>query len=108
MRLSSHMLQMSNAEVLQVIPRQGGGYVVQYECDSRIQELESAAVVLALGGNAKPRMLNFAGESEFCGRIAYGRCDDVGVNEYRAKKVLIVGHGAYAVAAPTAGDFLSL
>ena len=54
-------------------------------------------MVLALGGNAKPRTLTFPGEQQFGGRIAYGRCDDVDVREYSNKKVLIVGRGTYAV-----------
>ena len=82
--------------------RQGGGYIIQYECNGCVQELETSAVVLALGGNAKPRVITYTGEQEFMGRIAYGRCDDVGVDEYEGKNVLIVGHGAYAVHARTA------
>lgn len=57
-----------------------------------------AAAVFAFPGRLSvPKKVTFPGEEKFDGVVGYGVGDDVAPHQYTARRVAIVGHGAFAV-----------
>ncbi len=73
-------------------------YVVDYTAaDGRPAQVLVSGVAALTGGLHAPRRISLAGEERFAGKVRLGVEDDLAAEDLRAARVVILGHGAFAI-----------
>ena len=84
--------------VVEKIERQESGYLTRISRNGTIHTVESTGVILAINDRVgAPREITFEGEDRFHGPIVKGIADEAAAVDWRGKRVIVVGMGAFAV-----------
>jgi len=94
-RITEHILLRS--ELRQVKRTAEARYTATYSQDGQTKTFEACAVLAAPGRLRQPRRQRYKGEDEFAGEVGYGLADDLRGTSFQGKRVVILGHGSFAV-----------
>jgi thioesterase domain-containing protein len=87
-----------NSRVQSVLPSVDQNvYVVSYVSGSIEKSLYASGVVCVTGPYHGPCVLKLPGEDNFQGRISYGIGNDLSLGDFEGKRVVVLGHGSFAV-----------
>lgn len=86
-----------NTEVKSVTKISQSIYEIIYEENSIEKRITTSGIVAMTGGLHKSKDRSFSGIEKYKGILAYGISNDIDPKSFAGKKVVIVGHGAYAV-----------
>jgi hypothetical protein len=90
--------QLFTGATVEKIERQEGGYLTKVNRNGSVQMVESTGVILAINDRVgAPREITFDGEDAFQGSIVKGISDEAARVDWKGKRVVVVGMGAFAV-----------
>lgn len=94
--ISPHLF--TRTEAVRFDKLDGGGYRTRLERDGKQVDVESRGLLLAINDRVgTPRRITWPGEEQFAGSICAGISDEALGMDWKGKKVVVTGMGAFAI-----------
>lgn len=95
--LEIQMLKNTQVNRIRPISSSKDEYIVDFITNNTPSQIRVSGVAALTGGLHKPRKLDILGEDQTKIEIAYGINNDVALENFKNSRVVIIGHGAFAI-----------